>query len=128
MEPYEPDHPDAWAIQTFAPADLGDPRRTDRLVQIATALAEHPAASLPQAMRDASATMAAYRFLNSEAISHEQISMPHWQQTRQAAGQRAWVLLIADQTTITLTSHSSTSGLGPGLCPSDPLGAASGSG
>jgi hypothetical protein len=113
MSPKELENPEEWASQTFASAELGDPRRTDRLVQIAAALAEEPAASLPNAMRNVSETMAAYRFLNTPEISHEQIMQPHWAQTRQMAAERAWVLLIADQTEITLTSHTSTSGVGP---------------
>jgi hypothetical protein len=40
------EQPEEWAIKTFAPAELGDPRRTDRLVRMAAALAEEPAASL----------------------------------------------------------------------------------
>lgn len=98
MNPKEWENPEEWASQTFASAELGDPRRTDRLVQIAAALAEEPAASLPNAMRNVSETMAAYRFLNTPEMSHEQIMQPHWAQTRQMAAERAWVLLIADQT------------------------------
>jgi len=114
MNPKEWENPEEWASQTFASAEMGDPRRTDRLVQIAAALAEEPAASLPNAMRNVSETMAAYRFLNTPEISHEQIMQPHWAQTRQMAAERAWVLLIADQTEITRTLHTSTSGVGPG--------------
>ena len=113
MNSKELENPEEWASKTFASAELGDPRRTDRLVQIAAALAEEPAASLPAVMRSVSETMAAYRFLNTPEISHEQIMQPHWSQTRQLAAERAWVLLIADQTEITLTSHTSTSGVGP---------------
>ncbi len=31
-----------WAVETFGAADLGDPRRTDRLVKVAAALGENP--------------------------------------------------------------------------------------
>jgi hypothetical protein len=98
MNPNELENPEDWASKTFASAELGDRRRSDRLVQIAAALAEEPAASLPTAMRRVSETMAAYRFLNTPEISHEQIMQPHWVQTRQLAAERAWVLLIADPT------------------------------
>jgi hypothetical protein len=109
----ELENPEDWASKTFASAELGDPRRTDRLVQIAAALAEEPAASLPTVMRSVSETMAAYRFLNTSEISHEQIMQPHWVQTRQIAEEHAWVLLIADLTEINLTTHTSTTGVGP---------------
>lgn len=113
MNPKDLENPEDWASKTFASAELGDSRRTDRLVQIAGALAEEPAASLPSAMRSVSETIAAYRFLNMPEVSHEQIMQPHWVQTRQIAAERAWVLLIADPTEINLTTHKSTSGIGP---------------
>jgi Rieske Fe-S protein len=105
--------PEAWASQTFGAAELGDQRRTDRLVTMAAAIAHDPAASLPKAMRSWSDTIAAYRFLDNEQISHEQIMMPHWIQARQEAAQRACVLLVADTTEINLSSHETTTGVGP---------------
>ena len=113
MNPNDLENPEDWASKTFAAAELGDQRQTDRLVQMAAALAEEPAASRPTAMRSVSETIAAYRFLNTPDISHEQIMQPHWEQTRQIGAEQAWVLLIADTTEINLTSHASTSGVGP---------------
>jgi hypothetical protein len=113
MNPKDLENPEEWASKTYGSAELGDPRRTDRLVQMAAALAEEPAASLPKAMRGWSETTAAYRFLNTTEISHEQILQPHWVQTREMAASRARVLLIADQTEINLTTHSKTTGVGP---------------
>lgn len=40
------EHPEKWAVETFGTAELGDLRRTDRLVKMATAIAENPSASL----------------------------------------------------------------------------------
>ena len=40
------EHPNKWAVETFGTAELGDLRRTDRLVKMATAIAENPSASL----------------------------------------------------------------------------------
>jgi Transposase DNA-binding len=34
------EHPDKWAVETFGTAELGDLRRTDRLVKMATVIAE----------------------------------------------------------------------------------------
>jgi hypothetical protein len=113
MNPNDLENPEDWASRTFAAAELGDQRRTDRLVQMAAALAEEPAASLPLAMRNASETVAAYRFLNMPEVSHEQIMQPHWEQTRHLAQEHGWVLLIADATEINLTTHASTSEVGP---------------
>jgi hypothetical protein len=40
------EHADKWAVENFGTAELGDLRRTDRLVKMATAIAENPSASL----------------------------------------------------------------------------------
>ena len=48
--------------------DLGDQRRTARLIDVATALAEAPTASLPEALGSPAAQTAAYRFFDNEAI------------------------------------------------------------
>ena|SRR6266700_7253448 len=76
MNTEELENPGKWAAQTFGTSELGDPRRTDRLVKVAAALAENPAASLPKSMRNWSDTRASYRFLDTEAITHEQIMAP----------------------------------------------------
>jgi hypothetical protein len=102
-----------WAVETFGAAELGDPRRTDRLVKVAAALGENPSVSLPRSMRNWAETQGTYRFLNNEAITHEQIMMPHWIQTRSEAEQRSQVLLIGDTTDVNLSSHKATTGLGP---------------
>lgn len=107
------EHPDKWAVETFGNAELGDLRRTDRLVKMAAAIAENPAAPLPESMRNWGETLAAYRFLENEAVTHEQIMLPHWMTTRQEAMQRTRVLLPADTTDINLSSHEAAEGLGP---------------
>jgi hypothetical protein len=107
------EHPERWAVETFGTSELGDLRRTDRLVKMATAIADNPSASLPESMRNWSDTLAAYRFLDNEEITHEQIMAPHWMMTRKGAAQRRRVLLLADTTQINLSSHETTEGLGP---------------
>jgi hypothetical protein len=52
MEQEPLQHADKWTVETFGAAELGDPRRTDRLIKIANALAENPSASLPHDARD----------------------------------------------------------------------------
>ena len=63
----EPD----WALEEFGSAELGDARRSARLVQLARALAERPEASLPQALENRAALKAAYRFFDNTDIPHE---------------------------------------------------------
>ena len=113
MNVKELENAEKWAVETFGAAELGDPRRTDRLVKVAAALGENPSVSLPRSMRNWADTQGAYRFLGNEAVSHEQIMMPHWIQTRSEAEQRSQVLLIGDTTDVNLSSHKTTKGLGP---------------
>lgn len=103
----------SWVQQQFGTAQLGDQRRTKRLVQLATALAQNPAASLPVQLGDWASLKAGYRFLEQAALSHQALSQPHWQQTRQAASKAALVLMLQDTTEVDYTAHPGVSGLGP---------------
>ena len=103
----------SWAEQHFGTAQLGDQRRTKRLVQLAAALAHNPAASLPTQLGNWPNLKAAYRLLEQTALSPQALSQPHWQQTRHAAGQAAVVLMLQDTTELDYTAHPAVSGLGP---------------
>jgi len=113
MNVKELENVEKWAVETFGAAELGDPRRTDRLVKVATALGENPSVSLPASMRNWADTQGAYRFLSNQAVNHEQIMMPHWMATRSEAEQRRQVLLIGDTTEANLSTHKACIGLGP---------------
>src|SRR5215469_12893517 len=104
---------EVWAVETFGAAELGDVRRTDRLVKVASALGENPSVSLPASMRNWADTHATYQFLGNPAISHEQIIAPHEASTYQEAAERSQVLLIGDTTDVNLSTHKATTGLGP---------------
>jgi tetratricopeptide (TPR) repeat protein len=62
-----PDDPNR-AVTEFADAELGDWRRTQRLVALASVLAQHPTAALPEACGDAAMLKAAYRFFDTEEV------------------------------------------------------------
>ena len=78
----QPTQAAAWAITEFGHAELGDDRRTERLLMIATAFAQQPTAPIPQACGPGPATQGAYRFFENEAIDSESIRdviiSPHW--------------------------------------------------
>jgi hypothetical protein len=102
-----------WAEDTFGNVRLGDQRRTERAVEIASAIAHNPAASLPAQMQDEAATEAAYRFLQMPDVSYEQLIGPHVAQTRAQASKQPQVLLIQDTTEVDYQQHPTTTGLGP---------------
>lgn len=102
-----------WAQDTFGTAQLGDVRRTRRLVQLAAQMLEDPEGSLPrQTQGNWSDLKAAYRLLRAEGVSHQAISDPYWQQSRELAQQEAEVLLVHDDTELDYGYQSSREGLG----------------
>jgi hypothetical protein len=109
--PCEP--PEKWAVSTFGAAELGDPRRTDRLIKVASGLAANPSASLPHASETWGETNGAYRFLSDPAFSYEEILLPHWSQTYHEASQGSRTLLLADTTEFDFTTHQALKGRGP---------------
>jgi len=102
-----------WAEDTFGSVHLGDQRRTERAVAIASAIAHDPAASLPAQMQDGAALEATYRFLQTPDVTYEQLIEPHVEQTRSQARAQRQVLLIQDTTEVDYQQHPTTTGLGP---------------
>jgi hypothetical protein len=113
MEITEPENVEKWVVETFAAVECGDPRRTDRLIKVATALASNPSASLPCALETWGETLGAYRLLANPAISYEQIVSPHWSQTYHEATQCPRTLLLADTTEMDFSRHKAVKGLAP---------------
>ncbi len=104
--------PAQWAESEFALAQLGDQRRTQRLVKIAAHLAHSPGGTLPQAFPEWRQLKAAYRFFNQPKVTFEQIQKPHWQHTRAVCQQPGQYLLIEDTTELDYTDHPRTEELG----------------
>ncbi len=104
--------PAQWAESEFALAELGDQRRTERLVKIATNLVQSPGGTLPQAFPGWSELKAAYRFFNQPKVTFEQIQRPHWQRTRAACQAPGEYLLIEDTSELDYTDHPATAEMG----------------
>lgn len=102
-----------WAVHEFADADLGDERRTTRLVELAYALGQHPTAALPEACGTGSMLKAAYRFFDNDAIAPQDILQSHVEATYTRLGAVPVVLAVQDTTEVNWTRHPATQGLGP---------------
>lgn len=87
-----------WAEQQFADCELGDRRRTKRLIQVAEQVANHPSASFPEQMPSWGDLKAAYRLFDAHQVTFEAIASPHWRQTRCVRPGR--YLVLADTTEI----------------------------
>jgi hypothetical protein len=101
----------AWARSQFAGAELGDRRRTARLITLATQIASDPSASLPDQTESWADLKAAYRFVDNPAVTFDAIATPHWTATRAATPPRA--LLLDDTTEIDFGAARQVRGLGP---------------
>jgi len=88
------------AITEFGGSDLGDARRTDRLVRLATVLGSRPQVSLPQACDDAAELKAAYRFFQNAANAPAALLERHVQATVERVAAVPLVLAVQDTTEI----------------------------
>jgi hypothetical protein len=108
-----PTQPAAWAIAEFGHAELGDDRRTERLLMIATAFAQQPMAPIPQACGPGAPSQGAYRFFENEDLDPTAIRDAHEQATWARVRQCPIVLAVQDTSTLNYTTHPQTAGLGP---------------
>lgn len=103
-----------WAQVNFGACDLGDKRRTNRLMKVAEQFANNPSASLPNQLDRWADLKAAYRLFDCEQVTFEAIARPHWLQTRkqaQQAGDR--ILVIGDTTELDFGKYRELQGVGP---------------
>ncbi len=107
---------EAWARSQFGTAEIGDQRRTRRLVKLAAQMASHSSGSIPQQTGCTGDMKAAYRLFAGPEVTHAAICRPHFEQTRQAAGRLPMVFLLQDTTILNFTSHQQCQGLGPIGC------------
>lgn len=100
-----------WAQLNFGDCDLGDKRRTKRLVQVAEQIANNPSASLPNQIELWGDLKSAYRLFDRDEVSFEAIARPHWELTQQLAKGRC--LVIGDTTELDFGKHREITGVGP---------------
>lgn len=92
--------PAVWSAYLFRQADLGDARRTKRLVALGRTLAEHAGASVPLSCgTDAALQEGIYRFARNEKISPEAIMAAGFQATKKHLG-TGTILAVEDSTTL----------------------------
>ena len=102
-----------WAVNECAAAELGDLRRTKRLVELATVLAQNPRASLPAARSNSAMLKAAYRFFSNDDIAPQDVLSSHIESTYSRLDKVPLVLAVQDTTEVDWTGHPATTGLGP---------------
>lgn len=102
----------SWAEQEMGGADLGDARRSRRLVRLVERLAEQPSLSIPAACTAASEIKAAYRLLSHDAVGWYDILEPHLKNSLQRMNAEPVVLCLQDTTQLDFNGQD-IQGLGP---------------
>ena len=101
-----------WAESQFGAANLGDVRRTGRLVSTMAAIARAPDESLPRQLGSIRDAKAAYRLFDCGAVTREAVMDPHLAQCRAEAARHPMVLMVHDDTTLDFSTHRRLRGAG----------------
>jgi hypothetical protein len=99
-------------LPEYQDADLGDERRSERLLKVAAAAAAEPRASLRASAGDDAALEGTYRLLNNEAVEAEDIFGPHQRQTLRRAAEHPSCIAIHDTSELVFQGESAREGLG----------------
>jgi Transposase DNA-binding len=75
--------PVTFGMEHFGKAQLGDQRRTKRLVKTADLIMEHPHGTLPEKLRSPAALKALYRLVANDGVTHAAVLQPHYQRTHE---------------------------------------------
>ncbi len=102
--------PELWSELEFGTCQLGDKRRTRRLVNYARQMAEKPDASTPRQTESWSDCKGVYRLFARDEVTFESITAVHHQRTRNL--QRGAYLVVSDTTELDYGYESARLGLG----------------
>jgi hypothetical protein len=93
--------------------ELGDPRLDARVKMVLEACAGQPEASLPKACESRAATKGAHRLLDNSKVTAAKILGAHREAVLERMQEQAVVLAVQDTTTLNLSTHPHTTGIGP---------------
>lgn len=96
-----------------ARAQLGDKRRTKRLVRVLEAVAAGPDRTIPDLCAKESETEALYRLLGNRDFSFTDILAPHFDGTAERCAAYTEVLAVQDSSVFSYSGESQRRGLGP---------------
>ena len=97
----------------FGNVELGDKRRTKRLVTVTDQMCLRPGGTLPQKFRNPADLQAFYRLMDTEEVTHAAIMGAHRQAVlRSIESRQTPVLILHDSTELEYTTHKSLGKLG----------------
>jgi hypothetical protein len=94
------DNWDFWARETFGGADLGDVRRTSRLVQMAAQAGRRPSGKISSVFQTDAERQGAYDFVESEHVHSDQIRRAVTADTAARCSSEEWVYIPLDGTSL----------------------------
>jgi hypothetical protein len=102
----------SFAQANFGQLDLGDKRRTGRLVQSVEEMCRHPGGTMPDKINQPANLRGFYRLMDRPEVTHQTVMNGHTAQTRRsiAALGSGTVLLLHDATELDYTSKKSLKG------------------
>ncbi|MCB1825527.1 MAG: IS4 family transposase [Candidatus Competibacteraceae bacterium] len=101
-----------WAREEFKDLELGDARRSQRLIKLVDDLSGQPTGSIPLACGGWPETKAAYRLLDNPAVEWREILEVHSTRTVERLAGQPVVLCLQDTTELDFTSQPGIAGLG----------------
>jgi hypothetical protein len=101
-----------WAYEEFGGAQLGDRRRTARLVRMATVLAERPGGKILGVFRSGAEQQGAYDFLGNKSVHGGALLTAMGGATARRCASTPWVHVVVDGTSLRLTDCKRTKGFG----------------
>ena len=102
----------AWAQEQFGRTDLGDTRRTARLVRIATSAARSPAGTVSAVFDDDAERQGAYDFLESPHIKPAALERGVGQAAAGRCGAESRIFVAVDGSSLTFVDRTGERGLG----------------
>ncbi|WP_394827947.1 transposase DNA-binding-containing protein [Pendulispora albinea] len=101
-----------WAYEEFGHAELGDARRTARLVRMTASLAARPGGRVLEVFRSSAEQQAAYDFLSNEKVRSEDLLAAVRSATVRRCADESWVHVVVDGTSLRLTDWKREKGFG----------------
>lgn len=101
-----------WSEREFGEAQLGDARRTKRLVEIGARLAEHPGGTLSATIAEMSVLKRGYELFSREKVTHNSVMEAHIERTRATLREPGEYFVIEDTTSLDFESHLAMKDMG----------------
>jgi hypothetical protein len=105
--------PSTWAQEEFGRAGIEDRRWGRRLVRVAEQAARRPAGRVTETFVDDAERQGAYGLLESGAVDGRQIGVAIFEAAARRSAGEQYVYCPVDGTSLTLTDHERSKGLGP---------------